>query len=373
MKNACIILKNAVNADMGASSAVINAFSVGGYSFDEIHILSQSGSTNLTEYLKAFKTDNGIVVLLAEEALLPSLKMFLLKTYPSTALKYTFASMAVFEENASVIFLLPTDNAQTSAEYVKEICLPYLQKSKGVAYTARIIRTIGANTSRLQSLLEEIQDEFGGNIRCVHLSANGEDTLHLVYNNQVSKERIDWLFSKILEVLGDTVYALSDYSIEKMLIELLKARQLKISVAESFTGGGIAKRLTSVSGASEVYFEGLNTYNEYSKVKRLGVCEDTLNAVGAVSDKTAYEMACGLLATGDCDIALATTGIAGPNSDAFGTPVGLCYLAIGTKERIRVYRYAFDGTRQDITEKAINYALYHAYKEVKNYKNEKNN
>ena len=88
--------------------------------------------------------------------------------------------------------------------------------------------------------------------------------------------------------------------------------------------------------------------------------------MGAVSDQTAYEMALGLLNTGDCDIAIATTGLAGPKSDRTLYPVGLCYMAIGTREKVSVYRYKFDGSRKDITEKGINYALFKAYKHLKN-------
>jgi nicotinamide mononucleotide (NMN) deamidase PncC len=73
----------------------------------------------------------------------------------------------------------------------------------------------------------------------------------------------------------------------------------------------------------------------------------------------------GLISTGDCDISIATTGLAGPKSDRSGLPVGVCYIAVGTKEKVFVYRYKFDGTRQDITETAINYALYLAYKHLK--------
>jgi nicotinamide-nucleotide amidase len=91
-----------------------------------------------------------------------------------------------------------------------------------------------------------------------------------------------------------------------------------------------------------------------------------LRTVGAVSDQTAYEMALGLLNTGDCDIAIATTGLAGPKSDRSMLPVGLCFIAVGTKEKVYVYRYKFDGTRRDITEKAINYALFTAFKQLKN-------
>ena len=114
-----------------------------------------------------------------------------------------------------------------------------------------------------------------------------------------------------------------------------------------------------------MYFEGLNTYNERSKIQRLGVSEFTLNTRGAVSDETAYEMATGLLNTGNCDLAIATTGLAGPKTDRSMLPVGLCYIAIGTQERVFVYRYKFDGTREEITETAINYALFLAYKQLK--------
>ena len=88
--------------------------------------------------------------------------------------------------------------------------------------------------------------------------------------------------------------------------------------------------------------------------------------VGAVSDETAYEMATGLIAAGDCDISIATTGLAGPKSDRTELPVGLCYIAVGLKEKVYVYRYRFEGTREEITETAINYALFLAYRQLKN-------
>ena len=158
---------------------------------------------------------------------------------------------------------------------------------------------------------------------------------------------------------------MDDTPIAEQLVTLLKLRGKRISVAESFTGGGICKRIVSVAGASQVFFEGLNTYNEQAKIKRLGVSEYTLRTFGAVSEQTAYEMSAGLIATGDCDICIATTGFAGPTTDSVTLPVGLCYLAVGTKERVFVYRYKFNGTREEITETAINYALFLAYKQLK--------
>ncbi|MBR2023224.1 MAG: CinA family protein, partial [Clostridia bacterium] len=96
-----------------------------------------------------------------------------------------------------------------------------------------------------------------------------------------------------------------------------------------------------------------------------GVTEYTLNSYGAVSDQTAYEMAAGLIATGNCDVCIATTGLAGPKTDRSMLPVGVCFIAIGTKERVFVYRYKFDGSREEITETAIRHALFLAYKQLK--------
>ena len=90
----------------------------------------------------------------------------------------------------------------------------------------------------------------------------------------------------------------------------------------------------------------------------------TRRNTSAVSDETAYEMAAGLLKEGHCDLAIATTGIAGPDADGTNKPVGLCFLAVGTKERVRVFRFQLPGDRETVTRTAINYALFLAYKEI---------
>ena len=76
-------------------------------------------------------------------------------------------------------------------------------------------------------------------------------------------------------------------------------------------------------------------------------------------------MAVGLLASGNCDVALATTGIAGPASDNTNKPVGLCYIAVGTSESVFVYKYIFQGSREDITERAVNQALFLLCKQIR--------
>ncbi len=228
------------------------------------------------------------------------------------------------------------------------------------------IRCIGAKEAQIKALIARAQAFDGGKVEYRHTRRYSEDVIELNYAEDISKRLSEDVLRVFAEGLEESIYALDGTPLPAQLVWLLKLRDKKISVAESFTGGGIARKITSVSGASEVYFEGLNTYSELSKIKRLGVSEYTLKTFGAVSEQTAYEMAAGLMATGDCDICITTTGLAGPNSDKSGLPVGLCYIAIGTQERVFVYRYKFDGSREEITETAINYALFLAYKQLKN-------
>ena len=117
-------------------------------------------------------------------------------------------------------------------------------------------------------------------------------------------------------------------SIEKQTVELLKSKKLKLATAESCTGGLISKRITDVSGSSEVFEGGVVCYSNRFKANVLGVSPETLKKYGAVSRETAREMVKGVLSLTKADIAVAVTGIAGPSSDDTNKPVGLVYIAV---------------------------------------------
>ncbi len=117
-------------------------------------------------------------------------------------------------------------------------------------------------------------------------------------------------------------------SIEKQTVELLKSKKLKLATAESCTGGLISKRITDVSGSSEVFEGGVVCYSNRFKENVLGVSPETLKKYGAVSRETAREMVRGVLSLTKADIAVAVTGIAGPSSDDTNKPVGLVFIAV---------------------------------------------
>ncbi len=362
MSNLCILAKNQISVEE-SDLRIVDALFASGYEMDEVRILPLGKGEALRKTLTESKAAYENVLLLTESYALSSVRDCLKEEFPVSEQEGN--GMSIFTDQARSLFLLPLGESAQAKAYFSEKIAPHLQKKYAAAFESVCVRAIGANAQRVQALLAEAEALSEGKIRLRHRRSYDEDAVYILYDSHTPKMLVDGVVRRFVEGLGDTMYALNGLSIEEQLVTLLKVRGKKLSVAESFTGGGIAKRITSVSGASEVYFEGLNTYDERSKAQRLGVSEYTLKTVGAVSDETAYQMALGLLHSGNCDISIATTGLAGPNSDKSMLPVGLSYIAVGTKEKIFVYRYKFEGTRQEITEKAIQYALFLAYKKLK--------
>ena len=367
MKNACVVLKKDkdVVSDSGWQ-AVAEAFCQNGYTFDEIRMLCIAEEYRVISALNSMKSEFENLVILTEKALLATAKKYLMQSFAEGIYQGGVNGAGIYDSQKATWLLLSDDSSNTGVSYAKGVCIPYLYKKYGIRAEKYVIRSVGGNEAYLQRLIAEAKTFSGERITYTHTRRYGEDIVEISYDDKTPKMMVDDAVRLFADGLGESIYALEDISLEEQLVRLLKLRGKKLSIAESFTGGGIGRRIVSVSGASEVYFEGLNTYDERSKIKRLGVTEYALKTVGAVSDQTAYEMATGLLNTGDCDIAIATTGLAGPKSDRSLLPVGLCFIAIGVKERVFVYRYKFDGTREEITETAINYALFLAYKQLKN-------
>ena len=201
------------------------------------------------------------------------------------------------------------------------------------------------------------------NVKC-DIETDGLDS-KISFDLSCFTEEKKWEFLKsfILE-FNDYIYAETDISLEEQLVKILKIRKLKISTAESFTAGAISSLITSVSGASEVFYEGQVVYDENSKQRRLGVEKNTILLKRPVSSQTAYEMCKGLLLE-NVDLAIASTGLAGPNSDGSNLPVGLVFLGVGSASKIAVYKYKFSGSRKEITNKGTKTAIFLAIRALR--------
>ena len=147
-------------------------------------------------------------------------------------------------------------------------------------------------------------------------------------------------------------------SIEWRLQRLLRHQTvLTIAAAESLTGGGVGSRLTRVAGSSSYMQGSIVAYSNYAKAHLLGVPEDVLRSWGAVSGPCAEAMVAGALRAFAADVAVATTGIAGPGGATARKPLGLVYIAAGTTTRVRVEEHVFPGDRAAVTAAAVERAL----------------
>ena len=152
--------------------------------------------------------------------------------------------------------------------------------------------------------------------------------------------------------------------LEEQIVSLMCEKKLTLATAESCTGGMFASRIIDVPGVSEVFKAGFVTYANEAKQNLIGVKEETLAKYGAVSEQTAKEMVMGAMKAAKADMAVATTGIAGPGGGTKEKPVGLVYIACGSADDIVVERCYFDGSRKEIRQASVEHALGMLYREI---------
>lgn len=169
-----------------------------------------------------------------------------------------------------------------------------------------------------------------------------------------NKNKVEKIVKKIYNKIGEFIFGEDNDRLEKKVVELLKKLNMNISTAESCTGGMLASKLIDVSGISEVFYEGVVSYSNEAKINRLGVRKEILDKYGAVSEEVAKEMVMGLTT----DVALSTTGIAGPDGGSEEKPVGLVYMGIRIKDKIYVEKRVFRGDRNKVRERTVSHTLF---------------
>jgi len=138
----------------------------------------------------------------------------------------------------------------------------------------------------------------------------------------------------------------------KSLIKLLIKKKLKISFAESCTGGLLASSITSISGASKVFNLGLVTYSNQSKIKILKVNRNIIKKYGAVSHECCYAMVKNLSKISKANINISITGIAGPKGGTKQKPVGLVYIGVKKSNKISINKFLFKTKKRSLIQKS---------------------
>jgi nicotinamide-nucleotide amidase len=150
------------------------------------------------------------------------------------------------------------------------------------------------------------------------------------------------------DTLKDSVFAEDAATMDSVVADLFRQKGLTLALAESCTGGLVAKRITDQPGSSAYFLEGVVTYADAAKVKYLEVPPQLLAEKGAVSGEVAMAMAKGLRRSSGSDIALAITGIAGPAGGTQDKPVGTVFIALATRAGCHAKHYGFHGDREEI-------------------------
>lgn len=361
MRNCLVVLKNKkLCLETAEYTPCAMAFAAAGLYFDKISVVAFDSSRDIVAQFKDCHANFDNSVIMCPRVMENTVKEFLQPLYGGT-----FEAGGIMDMGSSAVFLHFTDDV-TSADFDR--FAEYINGKSEIKFVRKYIKAVGAPRAEIVRLADEAKT-INPDLECNVFESYGDFTIELVYPED-KPTGISEIIRNFATALDEYIYAYDKVNIAQQLFELLKLRKLKIACAESFTGGGVGRRIVEIPGASEVYYEGLNTYSNDSKKDRLAVKEKTLQTYGAVSEETAREMANGLMWRGRCNVAVSTTGIAGPTSDNTSKPVGLCFIAVAIKDGMTfkgatAYKFNISGDRKTITETAINYALYLAYKNIK--------
>jgi nicotinamide-nucleotide amidase len=264
-----------------------------------------------------------------------------------------------------VIIMLPGVPQEMRA-LTEASVLPYLARRwPGIAHPdTRLVRTTGIPESTLAERVDDLVADFGG-IDVAFLPGWEGVDLRLTAWQGAQQQQLDDAAAALAARLERWVYAVGHESIEEVLAAELVARGRTLALAESCTGGLVAKRLTDLPGSSRYLLGGWVVYANEAKERLLGVPHEVLERHGAVSEETARALAEGALRALGADLAAAITGIAGPTGGSEEKPVGTVWIAAGSADSIRARRVIFPGDRTEVRERSAQAALHMLLRHVR--------
>jgi nicotinamide-nucleotide amidase len=267
------------------------------------------------------------------------------------------------KKNTALIFLLPGPPREMQAMFDHSV-MPRVKKYETLIKKSFLLHIFGLGESKvdekIRKIIEAERKLESGSVSFTILahqmavdikaSIKGQDEM-------LVDEMLHNIKDEFYEVLGDNIFGTDKETIESVVGDLLMKGKKTLAVAESCTGGLLSQKITAVPGSSYYFKQGFVTYSNESKIKQLGIKEETLNKFGAVSEETALEMVKGVRSVSGADFALSITGIAGPKSDNSDKPVGLVYIGISGPGVEKVFQTNFPGSRSEICERSANQAL----------------
>ncbi len=242
----------------------------------------------------------------------------------------------------------------------EEAVLPELKKSVAEqAIVVRKLKCFGAGESVIAGMLGSVmQRNRNPLINCT--VEYGVTTLHIIAtakNKRRAEEMVEKDEKLLWNILGELVYGVEEQTLAEVVGEKLAQQKKTIAIAESCTGGTLAKLLTDVPGASRYFIHGWVTYGNSAKTSELGVPAEFIKKYGAVSGEVAQVMAENARKKADTDFAIGITGIAGPGGGTEQKPVGLVYISVDSEAGSETKQFIFPCDRRSIRFRAAQTAL----------------
>ena len=238
-----------------------------------------------------------------------------------------------FQAGGTHVLMLPGPPRECRAMFTHRV-IPYLKSLADGVIVSRTLKLFGIGESSMEAQLRE-EMEAMTNPTLAPYAKEGECELRITAkaaDEEAARALIAPVEERLRARFGPLIYGADVPSLEAAVFQLLKEKGLTLGCAESCTGGLIAKRMTDLSGVSAVFRGGVVSYATEVKHTVLGVDQALLDEFGAVSEPVARAMAEGARRVLGCDLAVASTGVAGPDPDERGNPVGLVYLALAAPD-----------------------------------------
>ena len=240
--------------------------------------------------------------------------------------------------------------------------IPYLQKKYNRPFIIhRTLMTYGLGESAIAERLDAWEDRLPKTIKLAYLPNLGKVRLRLTakgFDKKVLKNEMLRVEKELIHFIDDIFVGFEgEESIETLIGKLLIEKNQTIATAESCTGGTIAKKITSVPGASHYFIGAIVSYNERIKTDVLGVLKETIAEHSVVSAPVAAEMAKGIQKLYNTDYAISVTGNAGPTTDKTDKSLGVVYISLATPTGITTNEFNFGQPREKVIERASGKAL----------------
>lgn len=269
------------------------------------------------------------------------------------------APALIIETEKARVILLPGPPNELIPLFEGQVA-PYLGRLTPGVICSQTVKLCGVGESLAETMVKDLIDAQT-NPTIATYAKTGEVHIRVTAAAE-DREAAEELLKPVVEELkarfGQHVYTTDEnITLEKAVVDILMDKALTITCAESCTGGMLSARLINVPGVSDCYKAGFVTYSNQAKSELLGVRKSTLDKYGAVSTETAREMAEGAALGAKSEVAVAVTGIAGPDGGSQEKPVGLVYIACTVKGETTVEEYRFRGNRDKIRQSAVSSAL----------------